>query len=288
MKLRDSHYYVPYHILEKGGKSFADFSKGKNYYNQLAFLFEIASSRNLHTNEEVQFIIDVTKLYIGKKPVFVDAACGSGRHSRLLAEKGFKVYAFDASKKLLSIARKKDSKTIYKHYDFRDFNFKEKVNCVYSLWEAYNYLSQPADIEKFLENSFNALEKGGIIILDSRNFWKRGNQLEKKQARKYNIDEYNIELLISKKTILKDRVHDGLFTYTIKNIKTGAQNIITYQELVRTWSPLEIAKYSKDKFEIINVFGDFNLKNKYKKSSSNRMIMVLQKSNRSSRANMID
>jgi len=277
MKLKNSHYYFPYRDLERQGQSFADFSKGKNYYNQLAFLFELTSSRSPHTKNEVEFLIKVAKKYIKEKLVFIDAACGSGRHSNILSKKGFKNYAFDASKKLLTIAKQRDRKTIYKHADFRNFHFKHKANCVFSFWEAYNYLSQQHDIEVFLLNCYKSLDKGGILVLDSRNFWKKQNRQEKVQHRKYQTAEYDIDLLIKKKTVLKDKIHEGLFEYNLTNKKTKIQNTIIDQELVRIWSPRELVTFSNGKFKLKEVFGDFDIRYKYKKLLSNRMIIVLER-----------
>ncbi len=55
MKLKNSIYYIPYQQLIKANISFADFAKRKPYYNEMAFLFEKASSGNLYTRQEANF-----------------------------------------------------------------------------------------------------------------------------------------------------------------------------------------------------------------------------------------
>ena len=277
MKLKNSNYYLPYQTLEDQDYSFADFSKGKNYYNQLAFIFELASSHNSQTEREVDFLIKVAKTYVKHRPVFMDAACGSGRHSNLLSMRGYKIYAFDSSSKLLRIAKKRDRKSIYKNADFRDFHFSTKVDCIFSFWEAYNYLSKKDDIRTFLGNCFNSLNENGIVILDSRNFWKTGAEKETIQNRKYQTKDYDIELSIKKRTFLNDKVHEGIFDYTLKNRKTNKLNRVIDQELVRIWQPTELEAYSGGRLRVERIFGDFDIHSSYRKYSSKRMIIVLRK-----------
>lgn len=277
MKLKDSFYYTPYQDIERKKDSFADYSKQKNYYNQLAFLFEDASSRSPHTQKEVEFLLQISKKNLGANFSFLDLACGTGRHDRILSERGFDVVGLDGSKELLKIARSKDKKTKYVQADLRQFSFADKAKCAFSLWESYNYLSQPKDIHAFFASCYEALDEGGILILDSRNFFKKGLPKHKFQERKFITDDYEVELYIKKRTVLEDKVHEGVFMYFLTNTKTGRQNLVVDQELVRVWRPSELTRLCIEKFKLIDKYGDFDVENKYDKDSSDRMILVFKK-----------
>ena len=277
-KLKDSFYYQPYQLLEKRKTSFADFSKGKNYYNQLAFLFEEASSRNHHTEKETDFLIELTRKYLNvDRPRFLDIACGTGRHDRILTKEGFQIIGIDSSDSLLKIARQKDKKTLYKKADFRTFKLREKFDCIFSLWEAYNYLSQQKDIKAFFKQSCLHLKSGGVLVLDSRNFWRKEASLKKVQSRNFQTDDYDVDLIIRKQTLLKERVHEGIFMYFLTNKKSGHQNVIIDQELVRIFNLRELEQAAGTNFKLLRTFGDFDFKKSYNKQKSERMIVVFQK-----------
>ena len=275
MKIKDSFYYTPFQLLEKKKVSFADYSKNKNYYTQLAALFEDASSRSPHTQKEISFILNLCKKLHINNPIFLDAACGTGRHARILSKKGHPVYGIDSSLELLTVARKKDFLTKYIKADLRTFTIARKFDCIFSLWEAYTYLSTKRDLVLFLTRCFHQLNPNGILILDSRNFWKKGISKSKIQSRNFKSGKFDIDLLMNKRTLLDKKVHDALFIYFIRS-KKGLQRVVVDQELIRIWSAAEISKIAEGKFKLINIYGNFD-GSAYRKYHSDRMIFVFKK-----------
>lgn len=273
MKLKNSIYYTPYRNLIKTNVSFADFAKKKPYYNEMAFLFEKASSRNTYTKQEANFIIDITKKYIEQPKGFLDIPCGVGRHSRILAKNGFNVVGVDFSKQLLSLAEASDSKTTYVRSDMRNFNLKKQFDCIYSIWDAYVYLSRPEDISKFVTNAYRHSKNGGILILDARNFWQK-NPNDRLAQKNFSVGKYNINLLAQRPTNIKDKVHEAIFMYLLDDGKRGA--LVVEQELVRIYSLGELKRLLRGKFKIINLFGNF-AKAPYNRAKSDRLIIVARK-----------
>jgi len=276
MKLKDSFYYQPYQNLLKKGVSFADYSKKKNYYNQLAFLFEAACSREPYTKREAVFVYKVAKLYRKSPRTFLDISCGTGRHDRELAKKGLAVTGVDGSKALLLIARQKSKGIPYKHSDMRTFTVSHKFDCAFSLWESYNYLSREDDIKRFFQRCAKHINVGGILILDSRNFWRKDLPKKVILQRHFTDAGYDVDLLVRKRTILHDRVHEGLFIYCLQH-KNGSQTIIVDQELVRTYTIQDLQRYCGKHLRLVKIFGDFDTTNQYKKAVSKRMIVVFQR-----------
>lgn len=278
MTIRNSFFYKPYQTLNGGGASFADFSKQKNYYNQLAFLFEEGSSRNPYTKKEADFVVSLAKKYCNQSNLsFLDVPCGTGRHSRHISKKGFSVTGVDGSGKLLRVAKQRDKITFYKKGDLRNFKVGRKFDCAFSLWESYNYLSKTSEMKAFLDGCAQHLKKGGILILDSRNFWREGLLKKKVQERSFRTSMYDVDLIIRKQTFLKKRVHEGIFMYFATNRKNGRQSVVIDQELVRIYDIRDIKRLALRKFDIIGSFGDFDIKDNYSKRQSKRMIVVLRK-----------
>lgn len=273
MKLKNSIYYTPYQRLIKANISFADFAKKKPYYNEMAFLFEKASSRNLYTKQEASFIVDIAKKYIKQPKDFLDIPCGVGRHSKILSKNGFKVVGVDFSKQLLSLAKIGDAKTKYVCSDMRDFNLRKQFDCIYSIWDAYVYLSRPQDISKFIDKAYRHSKVGGILILDARNF-RQKNPTDRLTQRTFSVGGYNVEMVAKRSTQLKNKVHEALFMYTLNRKGKGA--LVVEQELVHIYSINELKNYMKNKFKIIKLFGDF-AQNPYNPDKSSRLIIVARK-----------
>ena len=273
MKLKNSIYYIPYQQLIKANISFADFAKKKPYYNEMAFLFEKASSRNLYTEQEAGFIIDIAKKYIKQPKDFLDIPCGVGRHSKILSKNRFNVVGIDFSKQLLSLAKKTDTKTKYIRSDMRDFNARKRFDCIYSIWDAYVYLSRPKDIRKFIAKAYQHSKSKSILILDARNFWQK-NPTDRLTQKIFSVGGYNIEMVAKRTTNIKDKVHEAIFMYSLKSKKGGA--LVVEQELVHIYSISEIKRLLKNKFKVTKLFGDF-AQNPYHPDRSSRLIIVAQK-----------
>jgi len=276
--LKDSIYYTPYQQLEKQGISIADWGLGKNYYGQLAFLFEDASSRNPHTEKEVGFIAELFNQHCQQMPkAILDIACGTGRHARALSAQGWKVVGIDASENLLEQAKLYDDKTRYIKNDMRNFQLNDKFSCITCIWEAYPFLSQKGELESFLKNCARHLKPGGITILDSRNFRNSSATIEF-EKKVFERDSHQVRLLINRSTYLKDKIHEAIFTYFIYDTKTEEHAVIVDQELVRTYHHSEVRCHlERAGFDLLNVYGDFNLNNSFDEKKSNRQIIVAQK-----------
>ncbi|MFY9457738.1 MAG: class I SAM-dependent methyltransferase, partial [Candidatus Spechtbacterales bacterium] len=248
-------YFKPYKFLEKAGISFADFARKKPYYNESAFLFEKGSSRSPYTRKEADFVVGLAKKYFKNPKTFLDIPCGVGRHARILSKRGFKVVGVDASDALLRIAKAQDRRTAYKKYDMRKFALGDKFDVVFSLWDAYTYLSRTEDMRAFLRNVRGHLKDGGLLILDSRNFWKKFPK-DRLTHKVVYAKPYDVEIIARRNTNLKERVHESFFVYTMinrKNIKD--HGVIFDQELVRIYSPASIARLFRKKFKILGLFG---------------------------------
>jgi SAM-dependent methyltransferase len=277
MKIINSIYYTPYLKLLKNGISFSDYSKGKSYYTQLAPLFNAMSSRERFTKNEVNFLIDTAKKYteadVGS---FLDIACGTGRHLKELTSRGHSGFGIDTSRHLLEIARKAAPKAEFYEADMRFFKTEATVDCAYSLWDSYVYMSQTKDIDAFAKQCSAHIKRGGILILDSKNY-QRQKPDEEIAHRICRFDGLQVDTVVQRKVYLRDKVYEAIFTSIIQDVHSGEASVVVDQTLARMYSTSELEKLLKPHgFKLVHCFGNFD-KSDYNPKTSDRMIAVFKK-----------
>lgn len=250
--------------------SFTEHAKNKLIYNELSdiYLESIAND----TSEESTFLDNIFRKYKRNNSV-LDCCCGVGRHCRALAEKGYKVTGIDISKKQIENARKINGikNTTYYNMDVRNINLKKKdFEAGMCMWTTYNYLSQDKDFEKFIKGVYKHLCKEGIFVLDSKNIPAlEKNRIYKRDNKTENLD---LELLVCKRIV--DNVQNSQYFYFMN--RNGKNEFYMDEEFVRFYYLEEIKKIVNNYFEIVDVFGDFDM-SKYDKEKSRRFIVVLRK-----------
>lgn len=280
MAFESAVYVKDYHTLDDDGVSFADFAREKNFYTQLGPIFDALNPRTVHTEAEADFLEIVTQDVTGETRdymSFLDLTCGVGRHALTLAGRGHDVTAVDYSQHLLDIAAAKDGtqSVRFVQSDLRDFDVGRTVDCAYSMWDAYVYLSQPKDMQAFASRCHAAVRPDGALVLDSRNYWASppGASLT---HRRWEVGQYAVERIARKETFLDDRVHETIYTIIITDKGSGNVSTVVDQELVRVFDESDLEQYLDGSFRVTRHFGDFDGQ-PYDKSSSPRSILVAQR-----------
>jgi SAM-dependent methyltransferase len=123
---------------------------------------------------EVRQVVRQTRI---KPPLKVlDLACGTGRHSLLLAKRGFEVTGLDYSKSYLreaaATARKSRTRIRFVHGDMKelDRHFQpHEFELVVSLYNSFGYFSSRRDDLKMLKAVHRVLAAGGLLVLNTLN-----------------------------------------------------------------------------------------------------------------------
>ncbi len=125
--------------------------------------------QNKPYQQEADFISClITEFGSGKR--VLELGCGTGKHARLLNDKGFQVTGVDLSATMLDVAREKSGDEIsFFCGDLRNFslNIEDKFDVVIAMFDVVSYLPTNADIKKMLNNISLYLKKGGILIFDA-------------------------------------------------------------------------------------------------------------------------
>lgn len=101
----------------------------------------------------------------------LDLGCGPGRHSAPLARAGFEVTGVDLSAFLLDRARAyADREGVHVEWvreDMRRFRRPGAFRLALSMFTSFGYFEDPADDLLVLENVFQSLAPGGVLVLDT-------------------------------------------------------------------------------------------------------------------------
>ncbi len=199
----------------------------------------------------------------------LDAACGSGRHSILMAQKGFNVTAFDLSLPLLNVAiadtLASNLNVKYLNSDLRFIHLKEKFKIILNLFTSFGYFEDDEENFAFINSSYEMLDKNGYFIFDYFNSGYLRNNLIIENEKSIN----------GLKIFEKRRINDNRILKSITIEKEGIKS--NFEESVHLYSSEEILnKFSAIGFKLVNIFGGYDC-SEFSLNNSDRLIIIFQK-----------
>jgi SAM-dependent methyltransferase len=105
----------------------------------------------------------------------LDLCCGTGRHARLHAERGYRVLGVDRSEVALAEARRLAGESEeYRRLDMRDLGVLPSFDAAVCLWQSFGYFDDAENLS-VLRGVARRLRPGGRFILDiyHRTFFER-------------------------------------------------------------------------------------------------------------------
>ncbi len=120
------------------------------------------------TEKEIRELL--RRLPLGRKGRILDVACGVGRHSLALAQRGYEVTGVDYSSGYIAEAnrraRTRGVKVDFLERDMRRLEFDREFDAALNLWTSFGYFKKFQDDLLTLKRMFKALKPGGWIVLD--------------------------------------------------------------------------------------------------------------------------
>ena len=216
--------------------------------------------------KEAEFFINnlIKKLKIKKKSKILDLACGVGRHSFYLNKKGMNVIGIDNSENNIKKAKKLENKFLkFKKKEMTE-DYGQVFDFIFNLFTSIGYINEKHNFKTF-KSINNSLVNHGILVIDYLNVFKLKKELVEKETKIIGNIIFNI------KRSFKDN-------FIVKKIKIKDNNEIFYfEERVMELTINDFQDYLKKfNFEILDVYGNYNLE-KYHKNSE-RLIMIIKKS----------
>ena len=109
-------------------------------------------------------------LLAAEKNLVVDLACGTGKLTEILADRGYDVMGIDLSEEMLGIAlERRDSlrhRTLYLCQDMREFELYGTAGTFVSVGDSVNYLLSDEDMVRLFKRVNTFLFPRGIFVFD--------------------------------------------------------------------------------------------------------------------------
>lgn len=137
--------------------------------------FDSAHYHRLYSHRdqsEARAFVDrlIDRLEPARGASMLDLGCGSGRHARCLAARGFRVTGLDLSAGSLARARSQRGPDVrYLEQDMRQPFGTTAFDLVFSLFTSFGYFEDPGDHSVVIGNIAAALTGGGTLVLDYLN-----------------------------------------------------------------------------------------------------------------------
>lgn len=187
-------------------------------------------------------------LLAAEKNLVVDLACGTGKLTEILADRGYDVMGIDLSEEMLGMALERRDRlrhrTLYLCQDMRQFELYGTAGTFVSVGDSVNYLLTDEDMVKLFKRVNTFLFPGGIFVFDFKTLYLFRDVIgdrtiaEDREDCSFiwdnwfdgvtGINEYDLSLFI------RDREDDNVFRkyqeihrqrgYTLEEMKKFAQS----------------------------------------------------------------
>ncbi|MBS1512992.1 MAG: class I SAM-dependent methyltransferase [Bacteroidetes bacterium] len=231
------------------------------YYHQLYF--------NRDEKEAAAFI---DQLIVDLEPApgstMLDVACGKGRHSIHLSEKGFDVTGIDLSEDSIKEALHHENEHL--HFYRHDMRLPFRINYfdyAFNFFTSFGYFRTRREHDNAIRTIAQALHTGGCFVMDYLNVHYAEDHLVHQSEKEIDgvnflITKWFDETHFYKKIIVEDEAHGEPIVFTEKVAKFSLGDfteMFAYQGL-----------------QIQEVFGDYSFSN-YDVRKTPRLIMIARK-----------
>ena len=219
--------------------------------------------------KEAQKFIDKIADFLGfqSSHKILDLACGRGRHSIYLNQKGLNVVGIDLSKQNIAHAKQFENKTLrFFVHDMRQAFDECCFDYVVNLFTSFGYFESDEEDIQVIQAATANLKPQGKFVIDFLNPEKIILQIQPYELKVVNNIPFHIR-----------KVHkDGFIIKTIDFEFEGRP--YHYMEKVKSISFKKFQSYfSKANLNLIHVFGNYQL-DQFDSEKSERMIFVLGQS----------
>jgi len=211
----------------------------------------------------------LSRLPIKREGRVLDLCCGSGRHSRALAKRGYDVVGVDLSPVLLDLAKEQNTypNATFFQYDMREIPFQAEFDIVVNLFTSFGYFDSDEENAKVIFNMAKALKTGGEVVIDYLNpAYVKANLVP------HSTRETNGLLIEERRWIEDARVKKEI---TVRDAEESEPR--HYLEQVRLYEEPDMRKMLiQAGFTDIQLFGDYAF-DPYRTEESPRMIFYAVK-----------
>ncbi len=232
-----------------------------SYYHQLYF--------NRDDKEAESFIDNlINHLKPTKGNTMLDVACGKGRHSIQLANKGFDVTGIDLSEDSIKEALKAQSDTL--HFYKHDMRLPFRINYydyAFNFFTSFGYFKTKREHDNSIRTIAQSIKKDGVFVMDFLNVHYAEDHIVHQSEKE--ID--NVNFIITK---WFDETH--FYKKIIIEDETLTEPIIHIEKVAKFSLGDFTEMFAYQGLQIQEVFGDYHFGH-YNVKLSQRMIMIAKK-----------
>lgn len=146
-------------------------------YTSFAQVYDLFMD-NVPYEEWSLYIEEILKEEGLEEGILLDLGCGTGKMTRILAEKGYDMIGVDNSMEMLDMAREYEydreepSGILYLMQDMREFELYGTVGAIYSACDSMNYIMEKEELLKVFQLANNYLDPRGLFIFDMNTPYK--------------------------------------------------------------------------------------------------------------------
>ena len=219
--------------------------------------------------EEAKAFIDalLTHLRVKPKAKLLDLACGKGRHSMYLSQKGYEVTGVDLSPESITYAQRFGHERLHFHvHDMRNPLPFGAFDFIFNLFTSFGYFAQETENIVALRFAADALRPGGKMVIDFMNTERTLRELVLEEEKTVSGITFHISR----------RLDDGFIVKTIRFQDALGQEQ-QFEERVRALSRDNFEEYFQMAgLRLAEVLGDYQL-GPYNEVLSPRMIFIVKK-----------
>ena len=231
------------------------------YYHQLYF-----------KRDESEAAAFINKLIAHLRPapgsVMLDIACGKGRHSRMLAAKGFDVTGIDLSTDSIIEAKKFEAENLeFFVHDMRLPFWINYFDYAFNFFTSFGYFNTRREHDNAIRTIAQSIKPGGVFVIDYLNVHYAEDHLVHTSdieidGVNYFLTKWFDETHFYKKIIIEDE---------------ALEKPIEYREKVAKFSLGDFTEMlAYHQLQIQEVFGDYNFSDYHVKDSP-RMVIIAKK-----------
>lgn len=126
--------------------------------------------RDYFAVRKATFILEEIKKKFGEKPVkIIDVGCGTGWHTKILSEKGYRVFGIDLSEKQISKAKHNNPLGTFMVGDILSLPFNDNAFDISYTINTLHHLASQKEQRSALRELARVTKKDGLIIVHEMN-----------------------------------------------------------------------------------------------------------------------
>ena len=188
---------------------------------------------------EVEYIDSLLQAYGVSGCELLEFGSGTGKHGRLLADKGYQVTGIELSESMVQKAQKTDGFTCQQG-DIRTVSLKCTYDAVLALFHVVSYQTTNEDVTAVFQRAAEHLKKGGLFIFDIWYTPAVYNLNPETRVKHMNDDDVEVTRIAEPNVFPNKNRVDVDYTIFIRDKETGSFQTFSETHPMRHFSIPEI------------------------------------------------